>query len=321
LGLERKQKFERCGVGYVRKKWMSTGAGLAGDGGSASLAPVSEKVIPRGIMLPPQGRPRWMPRDPAGWELLYLSWGLRWMGEHPIPLARHEGWVYAVIVEGAPNLLINERKCATRRGDVFIFHPDCAYGWHDKAHRPSRLLTWLWRTPPAHSRLVPASGGFRQLRVGEQALRRLLTINRDCLRAVGSAGELAALELRRAHLDLDLCLAADLDRAEPANRQYRANLAVHYLRHNPGALKPAQCLCEYLQISPAALRELFQVHHGRSPQAVALELRMQHARSQLAHGAAVKQVAAELGYRHANDFSRAYKRHFKANARAAQKAG
>lgn len=272
-------------------------------------------------MLPPQGRPRWMPRDPAGWELLYLSWGLRWMGEHPIPLARHEGWVYAVILEGTPAVLIGGRPRPTRRGDVFIFHPDCAYGWSDKAHRSCRLLTWLWRTPPAHSQLVPETGGFRQLRVGEQALRRLVAINRDCLRAVGVAGEMASLTLRRARLDLDLCLAAELGRSEAADRPYRANLAVHYLRHNPGALKPAQCLCEYLQISPAALRELFQVHHGRSPQAVALELRMQHARSQLAHGAAVKQVAAELGYRHANDFSRAYKRYFKSNARAAQQAG
>ncbi len=272
-------------------------------------------------MLPPQGRPRWMPRDPAGWELLYLSWGLRWMGEHPIPLARHEGWVYAVILEGSPSVLINGRARPTRRGEVLIFHPDCAYGWRDKGHRPSRLLTWLWRTPPAHSQLAPAASAYRQLRVGEQALRRLVTINRDCLRAVGEAGEMAALALRRARLDLDLCLAAELGRSEPADRQYRANLAVHYLRHNPGALKPAKCLCDYLQVSPASVRELFQKHLGRSPQAVALELRMQHARNQLAHGASVKQIAAELGYRHANDFSRAYKRYFKENARAAQKAG
>ncbi|MCX7006019.1 MAG: helix-turn-helix domain-containing protein [Kiritimatiellaeota bacterium] len=96
---------------------------------------------------------------------------------------------------------------------------------------------------------------------------------------------------------------------------------MHFLRHNPGALQPAKRLCEYLQVSPAALRALFQQHHGRSPQAVALELRMQHARGQLARGAAVKQVAAELGYRHANDLSRAYKRYFKSNARATQTAG
>ena len=59
------------------------------------------------------------------------------------------------------------------------------------------------------------------------------------------------------------------------------------------------------------MRNLFQSHSGQSPQAVALELRMQRARQRLADGIIpVKQVAYELGYGHANDFSRAYKRHF-----------
>jgi len=45
---------------------------------------------------------------------------------------------------------------------------------------------------------------------------------------------------------------------------------------------------------------------------------MQHAQAQLARGVAVKQIAFELGYRHANDFSRAYKRFFGATTRAAK---
>jgi len=154
--------------------------------------------------------------------------------------------------------------------------------------------------------------------VNEGTLRRLVGINRDCLRAVAGAGEMAALALRRARLDLDLCLAEELGHADTADGRYRANLAVHFLRHNPAALQPAKRLCEYLQISPAALRKLFQQHHQRSPQAVALEVRMQHAQAQLARGVAVKQIAFELGYRHANDFSRAYKRFFGATTRAAK---
>ena len=92
--------------------------------------------------------------------------------------------------------------------------------------------------------------------------------------------------------------------------------ALHFLRHNPAALQPVKRLCEYLQVSPAAVRELFRRHLGRSPQAVALEVRMQHARGRLAGGVAVKQIAFELGYRHANDFSRAYKRFFGTTTRA-----
>jgi hypothetical protein len=90
---------------------------------------MNEPMVPRCIMLPPPGRPRWMPQDPACAELLYLSWGARWMGDHPIPLAMHDGWVYALILEGAPRLMLQKGQRPTKRGDVFIFHPDCAFGW------------------------------------------------------------------------------------------------------------------------------------------------------------------------------------------------
>ena len=256
-----------------------------------------------------------MPRDPAGWELRYLSWGLRWMGEHPIPLAMHEGWVYAVICEGSPTVLIQDHPRRTQVGDVFIFHPDCAYGWRDQPKRSCRLMTWLWRTPPTHSLLIPAASGYRHLRVDARTLQRLTAIHQHCLQEVAVVGELAFLGLRRARLDLDICLAGALKYRDPADQRYRIDLALHFLRQNPAALQPAKRLCEYLQIAPATLRNLFQQHCGRSPQAVALEMRMRHARARLAAGhVAVKELAFELGYRHPNDFSRAYKRYFGAVA-------
>ena len=252
-----------------------------------------------------------MPRDPAGWELLYLSWGLRWMGEHPIPLAMHEGWVYALILEGSPKALIQGCLRPTRRGDVFIFHPDCAYGWKDQPHHSCRLMTWLWRTPPSHSLLAPTPGGYRHLRVDDRTLHHLVVIHQRCLQEVAVAGELAFLGLHRARLDLDITLAGALKHRDPANPHYRMNLAMNFLRHNPAALQPAKSLCEYLQVAPSTLRNLFQQSCGRSPQAVALEMRMTQAREQLATGRfSVKQVAFDLGYRHANDFSRAFKRYF-----------
>jgi sugar phosphate isomerase/epimerase len=30
------------------------------------------------------------------------------MGKHPIPLAQHEGWVYALILEGTPTLMLRD---------------------------------------------------------------------------------------------------------------------------------------------------------------------------------------------------------------------
>lgn len=75
----------------------------------------------------------------------------------------HDGWVYAVILEGVPVLQFQSSQRATKPGDVFIFHPDCAYGWQDLPKNPCKLMTWLWRTPPTHSNLVPAAEGFRHV--------------------------------------------------------------------------------------------------------------------------------------------------------------
>ena len=268
-------------------------------------------TIPRCTFLPPPGRPRWSSPDAARLELVYLSWGARWMGDYPIPMARHEGWVYAVVLEGAPTVSIRECSRTASRGDVFIFHPDCPYGWGDVPGLRSRLMTWLWRTAPAHSLLTPQPSGCRELQVGDAALRRLEGINRECQRAVAAVGEIAALTLHRAHLDMDIVLAQELDRPEKANHHHRMEMALNFLHQNPAVLQPVKSLCEYLQVSPATLRSLFQKHCGRSPQAVALELRMERARKRLAsRDVPVKEVACELGYGHSNDFSRAYKRYF-----------
>lgn len=275
---------------------------------------MTEKAFPRRIYLPPPGRPRWQPPDPAGWELLYLSWGRRWFGDHPIPPAMHEGWAYCAVLEGAPRAMIDGRGRPTRVGRVFLFHPDCAYGWSDRPRRACRTLTWLWRTPPAHSALVPPAGGCRSFLLDRPQLSHLVAIHTHCREAVASPGETGVLALRKARLELDLHLAAAAGRGGPANAQFRMNLAVQYLRHNPAKLDPVGGLCEYLQVSPATLKKLFHAQAGRSPRAFALEQRMRLARERLAAGRPVKEVAYGLGYRHPNDFSRAFKRHFGAPA-------
>lgn len=280
---------------------------------------MTEKTFPRQIFLPPQGRPRWQPRDPAGWELLYLGWGRRWFGDNPIPPAMHEGWVYCAILEGTPRAVINGAARKTGAGHVFIFHPDCAYGWRDQPAASCRMLSWLWRTPPAHSALLPKPGGYKRLTVGEDGLHPLGAIHAACQREVGVPSELAFLGLKRARLDLDICLARALNRKAPADTNYRVNLAIQFLRHNPAELEPVKKLCEYLQVSPSTLKNLFQTHCGQSPQAFALEQRMKLAHARLAAGeASVKEVAYALGYRHPNDFSRAFKRFFGVTAKNCQ---
>ena len=78
------------------------------------------KTFPQQLYLPPRDRPHWQPPDPSRWDLLYLSWGLRWYGEFPIPTSRHEGWNYLVILQGSPTVLINGAPRKAGPGMAYI---------------------------------------------------------------------------------------------------------------------------------------------------------------------------------------------------------
>jgi AraC-like DNA-binding protein len=114
---------------------------------------------------------------------------------------------------------------------------------------------------------------------------------------------------------LDICLARIASCRPVANAQYRMKLAIEFLRNNPTERDPIRRLCEYLQISATALKDLFHKLAGESPKQFVLRWRMQAARAKLETGhISVKQVAYELGYQHPHDFSRAFKRFFGATA-------
>ncbi len=274
------------------------------------------KSYPRRLYLPPAGRPRWLPFNPDAWDLLYLSWGRRWFGDSPIPVAMHDGWVYVAILEGTPTLVTGDGLVEMRTGSILVIHPDCAYGWTDSPRRSSRILTWLWRSAPALASLQPPRGGFRRFEMDRATLRRLAALHANCVREVATPDEAAVLSLHCARLELDIVLARAENRPPEVDSRYRMKLALEFLRNNPAERQPAQRLCEYLQVTPAALNELFRQHSGENARSFLLRWRMELARVKLRDGRLpAKQVAFELGYRHANDFSRAFKRFFGVTAR------
>jgi AraC-like DNA-binding protein len=278
---------------------------------------MSEKTYPRRIFLPPAGRPRWLPPDPDAWDLLYLSWGQRWFGESPIPSAMHDGWVYFVVLEGAPKLMTAGGTHPIAAGRVIVVHPDCAYGWSDRVKRSCRILVWLWRSAPALKSLQAPAGGFRCLKLDRATLRRLAALHAECVREVATPDEVAVLALHCARLELDIALARAANRSPAVDARYRLKLATEFLRNNPAERRPARRLCEYLQVTPAALNALFRAQTGETAKRFVLRWRMEFALDQLRRARrSAKEVAFALGYRHANDFSRAFKRFFGITATA-----
>jgi AraC-like DNA-binding protein len=261
---------------------------------------------------PPKGHPLcWLFRA-APFELAYLSWGNRWYGDAPANPTAHDGWHYFVALEGAPELSINGRcLMRTTRGTAVICDPDCIVGHFDDPGRRCQMLTWVWRTPPAHSALRPVPEGFIKFALDSAVLRQLKKLHETCRKAVAQDTESNLLQLRTARLQLDLLMLEGREERPATDRDFRINLATEFLRQHLNEPEPVKQLCEHLHVSEASLKRLFHEHTGMSPRAFVSEWRMQWAHEQLAGAKhSVKAVAYALGYRHANDFSRAFKRHY-----------
>lgn len=259
---------------------------------------------------PPKGHPLCWVFRAKPLELAYLSWGHRWYGDAPANARAHDGWHYFAVLAGAPALHVNGRAMPTQPGLVSVAHPDCVVGHHDLPGRRCEMLTWVWRSPPAHSALRPDETGSLRLMLDRTGLRRLKQLHGQCREAVARANERSELQMRIARLQLDLVLLEARGHSQAADGNFRLELATDFLRNHPGEPEPVRRLGEYLHLSEASLKRLFHAHTGRSPRDFVFDWRMRWAGEQLRErSASVKSVAYALGYRHANDFSRAFKRH------------
>jgi len=248
---------------------------------------------------------------PGPSELGYLSWGRRFYGEPPLMPRPREGWHYFVVLEGHPSLIVGAKQVPIPAGTVSIADPDCLIGHSDKPGRSCKMLTWIWRVPPAHSALRPKKDGYLRFSLEPDQIRRLTHLHMQCRAAVADSTERSMLQLRATHLLLDLCLLDAIDNRREPNEALRFDLAIHYLHNHPSEHAILPGLCEYLQVSKASLNRLFRKHVGKSPREYAHELRMHWAREQLTDPTrSVKSVSYALGYRHLPDFSRAFRRHF-----------
>ena len=272
----------------------------------------------RRLHLPPEGRPYWKAPPSDGGDLLYLCWGLRWYGDHPIPLSCRDGWTYFVVLDGAPVFVFEDGSTlVARAGTGLIFHPDCVRGARDAKGRRSQILGWIWRTPPAHESLRPRPGGHGTTTFGKELLRRVEKVHADCRRQAFERGPWSGLELAKDRLELDLCFLHSRDRAGPARQEYRLERAVRFVRDHPEVLDPTRRLCEHMQVSSATLKRLFRAGLGQSPRAFAYEQRMLRAARMLSSGRKMmKEAAFELGYAHPGDFSRAFHRYLERGRRS-----
>ena len=196
-------------------------------------------------------------------------------------------------------------------GEVIILGPDCASGWTDNSlDSMAELLTWVWIGVPRCPDLGSGSDGIQVFTADHGLIRTLRQIHSSCRRELEKPDALSALVLEELRFRMDVAIArfksANRSAPEPA---LRLELALRWLAQNVREQHPVASLCEYLQVSAVTLNRLFRKHLGESVASYHTGLRMERASQLLNHeGVAVKEVAYELGYVHANDFSRAFKK-------------
>jgi len=261
------------------------------------------------VLALPGGSPFRRPPEVAPLELAHLSCGHRWPDAPHWPAPAGASWRYLVVVDGSPVLLVGGETLAVGPGAALVFHPDCAIGAGDESGGQCRFLAWTWNTPPTHSELFPERGQFLQFTLDRRRLRRLQSLHAQCRGAVVGAAEHSLLRARAARLQIDLCLIEARDGRSEAS--VLIERAVDFLRTHLDEPEPVGRLCEHLQLSEASLKRLFHEQVGKSPREFAAEWRMRFALNQLRPpNSSVKAIAYALGYRHPNDFSRAFKRHY-----------
>jgi AraC-like DNA-binding protein len=270
-----------------------------------------DRTYSRKIHLFPPDRPRWLNPRNDGAALHYLAWGDRFFGRDPVPVYLHEGWSYTVILQGTPLLMLDRKSVRLRAGDAVLIGPDCPMGWGGESPRSkARVLGWSWLGAPFFLATDEARERWYRTQLSDEALRRLEGFHSRCRQEVEMADSATtqALEGLRAMIDVELCRHFKIKRAMTDNA-LRFQLAVRWMERHLNLPSPMRLLCEYLQVSSATLKNLFREKAQTNPQAYFQKLKFRRAEKLLTEdGLAVKAVAFELGYRHANDFSRAYHR-------------
>ena len=203
-----------------------------------------------------------------------------------------------------------DRSVRLKKHDFVLIHPDCMSGWSDLADATCEVLYWIWQHPPDHS-LMPEKGGYLLGTMGTGQIAGLHHLHQSCRREVQVADDSTRKALKGLRMQLDVELARALNERSPrSDDALRFGLACRWMERNLARRTAVALLREYLETSTPALGRLFRKYSNGTPAQFLTKLRMRRAHELVVvDKMSAKSVAFELGYKHANDLSRAYHRH------------
>jgi AraC-like DNA-binding protein len=284
----------------VQWKWNS----LFTDDGKCYFQLMS---FSKALHLPPPGRPRWTASNMSHLDLLYLGWGQRFFGQHPIPISRHEGWIYAIVQKGNPILCGEQNDLTLKTGEIVIIDPECATGWSDQKRGCASLLVWMWKSSPRITHTIPPQKGLLRWKLNQEFLRSLTSIHSASRNEVENLDVWTNQSLEHLRLQLDVFLARSIKIKQPPPSTMRFDLAIRWMQQHLSARNPVASICDYLQVSSSTLNRLFLLYSKETPAGYHQRLRMQSALELIRANLSIKEIAYRLGFQHPNDFSRAFR--------------
>lgn len=264
------------------------------------------------LYLPAKDRSFWKSDSGSALPLLYLAWGRRDFHGQEVPVSSHEGWVCACIEEGSPTIILGNRATRLSPGQLVFLCKDCPFGWQQSDPRGCKFLLWMWRRPlhPELAKLPPDTSAIHKIPAAQRPFWPAL--HGMCREEILRQDRLSTAWLESCQRQMEVLLLRLFHPApeeNPAAR--RIALAQSWMREHPESREPVARLCDYLGISQPTLHRLFTSQTGESPLTHFHRIKMQHAQRLLAkRDTTIKEIAFALGYRHFNDFSRAYRHHF-----------
>jgi AraC-like DNA-binding protein len=267
--------------------------------------------LPRRLYLPKPDRAYWRAPLGASHGLKYLAWGERRFGDAPMPCSRHDGWVFTVMEAGAPLVVTEDGSAKFESGTVLIIGPDHAFGWSDARTRKCRVLQWMFRQLLTQPFLRQPPDYFAKIRLHPTALKRVQLIHAICREEVLTGGPAMDMTLdalqRLLEATLQGCLETTSTEKHPPSP---LQAGLDWIDSHLETAQPVARLADFLGMSVSKLFRRFKAELGESPHAYFRRRRMELVRREITAGRPVKEVAFALGYRHAEDLSRAYRRHF-----------
>ena len=264
--------------------------------------------FPHALIPPPDPFPAWQGSEST--PLVYLAWGRRDYYRFPIPVHSNPGWTFWALLEGEALVTMSQSCQSFQAYSGFIAGPDCAFGFLRQSYSDVRVLVWIWKDPPvgieASETAVLQPVHFRK----EQA-RMLEDLHLQTRMEIFQPQRHTeiALEHLRGLVAIQFARAKEMKASDAA--QILLARAQQWMLEHVTQRARMEDLAQYLGISLMRLHRLFHAETGMPPGAFYHDVKMQHCAGLLKRRAySVKRVAYENGYRHANDFSRAFKKHF-----------